>query len=362
MEYRQLGESGLAASAVTFGAWAIGGWMWGGSDRKDAIAAIRASYEQGVTSIDTAAVYGMGASEEIVGEALAGIPRDKVQIMTKFGMRWDLAVDQGSTGHNRAVAKVANEGRNSVAGRSSPIVGVGTFAFKSRDNSGKELDIYKYGGKESVIKECEDSLRRLRTDYIDLYQQHWPDAATPIAETMEALDQLVRSGKVRAAGVCNYDTAQMKEAGRTISLAADQVPYSMVRRDIEAELVPYCMANKKAILAYSPLQRGVLTGKIKPGHVFSEGDNRGDSKYYQGRNLDRINAFLDELRPLAAARNATLSQLVIRWTVLRPGITIALVGARDARQAIENAEAMNVRLSVDEVAFIDQRLAAMQLE
>ena len=317
--------------------------MWGGSDRKDAIAAIRASYEQGVTSIDTAAVYGMGASEEIVGEALAGIPRDKVQIMTKFGMRWDLAVDQGSTGRG-------------------PIVGVGTFAFKSRDNSGKELDIYKYGGKESVIKECEDSLRRLRTDYIDLYQQHWPDAATPIAETMEALDQLVRSGKVRAAGVCNYDTAQMKEAARTISLVADQVPYSMVRRDIEAELVPYCIANKKAILAYSPLQRGVLTGKIKPGHVFSEGDNRGDSKYYQGRNLDRINAFLDELRPLAAARNATLSQLVIRWTVLRPGITIALVGARDARQAIENAEAMNVRLSVDEVAFIDQRLAAMQLE
>ena len=330
MEYRQLGESGLAASAVTFGAWAIGGWMWGGSDRKDAIAAIRASYEQGVTSIDTAAVYGMGASEEIVGEALAGIPRGKVQIMTKFGMRWDLAR--------------------------------GTFAFKSRDNSGRELDIYKYGGKESVIKECEDSLRRLRTDYIDLYQQHWPDAATPIAETMEALDQLVRSGKVRAAGVCNYDTAQMKEAARTISLAADQVPYSMVRRDIEAELVPYCIANKKAILAYSPLQRGVLTGKIKPGHVFNEGDNRGDSKYYQGRNLDRINAFLDELRPLAAARNATLSQLVIRWTVLRQGITIALVGARDARQAIENAEAMNVRLSVDEVAFIDQRLAAMQLE
>lgn len=327
MEYRQLGESGLAASAVTFGAWAIGGWMWGGSDRRDAIAAIRASYEQGVTSIDTAAVYGMGASEEIVGEALAGIPRDKVQIMTKFGMRWDLAR--------------------------------GTFAFRSRDNSGKELDIYKYGGKESVIKECEDSLRRLRTDYIDLYQQHWPDASTPVAETMEALDQLVRSGKVRAAGVCNYDTAQMKEAGRTISLAADQVPYSMVRRDIEAELVPYCIANKKAILAYSPLQRGVLTGKIKPGHLFNEGDNRGDSKYYQGGNLDRINAFLDELRPLAAAKNATLSQLVIRWTVMRPGITIALVGARDARQAIENAEAMNVRLSVDEVAFIDSRLAGL---
>ena len=330
MEYRQLGESGLAVSAITFGAWAIGGWMWGGSDRKDAIAAIRASYEQGVTSIDTAAVYGMGASEEIVGEALAGIPRDKVQIMTKFGMRWDLSK--------------------------------GTFAFKSRDNSGRELDIYKYGGKESVIKECEDSLRRLRTDYIDLYQQHWPDAATPIDETMEALDNLVRAGKVRAAGVCNYDTAQMKEAGNTITLAADQVPYSMVRRDIEAELVPYCITNKKAILAYSPLQRGVLTGKIKPGYVFNEGDNRGDSKYFQGANLNRINGFLDELRPMAAEKGATLSQLVIRWTVQRPGITIALVGARDARQAVENAAAMRVELSAEEMEFIDSRLAGLVLE
>ena len=342
MEYRQLGESGLAASAITFGAWAIGGWMWGGSDRKDAIAAIRASYDHGITSIDTAAVYGMGASEEIVGEALAGIPRDKVQIMTKFGMRWDLAKgDPGAPGQR-------------------PIVG--SFAFKSRDNEGRELDIYKYGGKESVIKECEDSLRRLRTDYIDLYQQHWPDASTPIAETMEALDNLIQAGKVRAAGVCNYDTTQMKEAERTIRLAADQVPYSMVRRDIEAELVPYCISNKKAILAYSPLQRGILTGKIRPGHVFSEGDNRGDSKYYQGENLQRINAFLDELRPLAAAKNASLSQLVIRWTLQRPGITIALVGARDAKQAIENAGAIQVRLSAEEVAFIDSHLAELRLD
>jgi aryl-alcohol dehydrogenase-like predicted oxidoreductase len=344
MEYRQLGESGLAVSAITFGAWAIGGWMWGGSDRKDAIAAIRASYDQGVTSIDTAAVYGMGVSEEIVGEALAGIPRDKVQIMTKFGMRWDLAQgDQASPGRR-------------------PNVNGGTFAFKSRNNDGRELDIYKFGGKESVIKECEDSLRRLRTDYIDLYQQHWPDASTPISETMEALDELVRAGKVRAAGVCNYDTAQMKEAGQTIRLAADQVPYSMVRRDIEAELVPYCIANKKAILAYSPLQRGVLTGKIRPGHVFNDGDNRGDSKYYQGENLRRINVFLDGLRPLAAAKNASLSQLIIRWTLQRPGITIALVGARDAKQAVENAEAIQVRLSAEEVGFMDSQLATLRLE
>src|SRR6202012_2538037 len=184
MEYRKLGESGVSASAITFGAWAIGGWMWGGSERSDAVAAIRASYDEGVTSIDTAAVYGQGLSEEIVGEALQGIPREKVQIMTKFGMRWNMTR--------------------------------GEFAFKSQDNDGKPLDIYKYAGKDSIIKECEDSLRRLRTDYIDLYQQHWPDSTTPVCETMEALDQLLREGKIRAAGVCNYDTAHMMEAEKTI--------------------------------------------------------------------------------------------------------------------------------------------------
>jgi len=330
MEYRQLGESGVSASAITFGAWAIGGWMWGGSERSDAVSAIRASYEEGVTSIDTAAVYGQGLSEEIVGEALQGIPRDKVQIMTKFGMRWDLAK--------------------------------GDFAFKSQDNDGRPLDIYKYGGKESIIKECEDSLRRLRTDYIDLYQQHWPDVSTPIAETMEALAALQKAGKIRAAGVSNYDTTQLKEAERTIRLAADQVPYSMVRRDIEKELVPYCIGHKKAILAYSPLQRGLLSGKIKAGHAFNEGDNRGDSKYYQGNNLLRINAFLDELRPLAAAKSATLAQLVIRWTIQRPGITIALVGARDARQAVQNANAIRVQLTAEEIGFIDSKLAGLRLD
>ncbi|HEY4108945.1 aldo/keto reductase [Puia sp.] len=330
MEYRQLGESGLSASVITFGAWAIGGWMWGGSERSDAVAAIRASYEEGVTSIDTAAVYGQGLSEEIVGEALQGIPRDKVQIMTKFGMRWDLAK--------------------------------GDFGFKSKDNEGRPLDIYKYGGKESIIKECEDSLRRLKTDYIDLYQQHWPDVTTPIAETMEALAQLQKAGKIRAAGVSNYDTAQLKEAERTIRLASDQVPYSMVRRDIEEQLVPYCIGHKKAILAYSPLQRGLLSGKIRPGHRFGEGDNRGDSKYYQGENLNRINGFLDELRPMAEAKGATLAQLVIRWTIQRPGITIALVGARDARQAVQNAKAMEVGLTAEDVVFIDKKLDGLKLD
>jgi aryl-alcohol dehydrogenase-like predicted oxidoreductase len=304
--------------------------MWGGTERKDAIAAIKASYDQGVTSIDTAAVYGQGLSEEIVGEALQGIPRDRVQIMTKFGMRWDDTK--------------------------------GEFAFKSKDNNGKPLDIYKYAGRESIIFECENSLRRLRTDYIDLYQLHWPDSTTPIQETMETLAGLIKAGKVRAAGVCNYNTEQMKTAEKTIRLASDQVPFSMVNRAIEKELVPYCIENKKAILAYSPLQRGLLTGKIKPGHVFGEGDNRGESRFYQPDHVARVNAFLDQLRPLASAKKATLAQLVIRWTLERPGITIALVGARNAEQAVQNARAIDVKLSGEEIAFIDEKLGTLQAQ
>lgn len=303
--------------------------MWGGAERKDAVEAIRASYDQGVTSIDTAPIYGQGLSEEIVGEALMGTPRDKVQIMTKFGMRWD--------------------------------VRLGEFGFKSQDNSGKPLEIYKYAGKDSIIKECEDSLRRLRTDYIDLYQIHWPDSTTPVSETMEAVGTLLKQGKIRAAGVCNYDLELMKEAEKTLSLASDQVPFSMVNRDIEKELVPWCIEHKKAILAYSPLQRGLLTGKIRPGHSFGEGDTRAGSKFYKTDNILNINSFLDKLRPLAEAKSATLAQLVIRWTLERPGITIALVGARDAEQAVQNARAIDVKLTPEEIVFINSQLAALKL-
>lgn len=329
MEYRQLGESNLKVSAITFGAWAIGGWMWGGAERKDALEAIRVSIDHGVTSIDTAPIYGQGLSEEIVGEAIKGQKRDQLQILTKFGMRWDL--DKG------------------------------TLAFKSKDNSGKDIDIYKYAGKESVIQECEDSLKRLGTDYIDLLQIHWADVTTPIEETYEAVLRLKEQGKIREAGVCNYNVEQTKAAHSVVKLASNQVPFSMVERSIEKELVPYCIENKIGILAYSPLQRGILTGKIKPGHSFNEGDTREGNRFYQPENITRINAFLDELRPMAESKNATVAQLVIRWTIERPGITVALVGARDANQAIQNAKAINVKLSAEEIDYINERLYKLQL-
>jgi len=325
MQYRKLGDSDLNVSVITFGAWAAGGWMWGKTERSQAVDAIRSAYDQGVTSIDTAPIYGQGTSEEIVGEAIKDIPRDQVQILTKFGMRWDTSK--------------------------------GDFFFASKDNSGKDIDIYKYAGKESVIKECEDSLKRLKTDYIDLYQIHWNDSTTPIIETFEAVARLIEQGKVRHAGVCNYTAAQMAEAEKAVKLVSNQIPFSMVNKKVEDETVPYCIANNKSVLAYSPLERGLLTGKIKPGQKFQEGDHRSTNRFFTEESILKTNAFLEKIKPLADEKGATLAQLVLKWTIERPGITIALAGARDATQSVQNAGAAALNLSPEEISFINSALS-----
>ncbi len=321
MQYRNISTSDLKLSVITFGAWAAGGWMWGSTDRKDAVEAIRASYDLGVSSIDTAPIYGQGTSEEIVGEAIRDLPRDQIQLLTKFGMRWDLAK--------------------------------GDFAFHSKNNQGEDIEIYKYAGKDSIIYECEQSLKRLGTDYIDLYQIHWPDNTTAIAETFEAVSQLVQQGKVRYVGVCNYSAKLMEEAERTLPIISNQIPFSMVNRGIEEETVPYCIRHQKSILAYSPLERGLLTGKIVPGQSFKEGDHRANLPHFQSDFIEKTNILLERLKPLAADKSASLSQLVLRWTVERPGITIALAGARNSQQSIQNAKAMDIQLSDQELDFMN---------
>jgi aryl-alcohol dehydrogenase-like predicted oxidoreductase len=327
MEYRQIGDTDLKCSVIAFGAWAIGGWKWGGSDRKEAIQAIRAAYQEGMTTIDTAPAYGQGLSEQIIAEAIEGIPRDRLQLLTKFGLRWDTSQ--------------------------------GTFYFKSQFNDGSEFDLYKLASRESIIKECEDSLRRLKTDYIDLYQIHWHDVTTPISETMETVLRLKEQGKIREAGVCNYSVGLMEEAERTIKLASNQVPYSMLARDIEKETIPWCVQNKKSIIAYSPLQRGLLTGKIKPGHAFSAGDHRQELGHFSDENIRLTNVMLDKLRPLAESKNISLAQLVLRWTVDQPGITIALAGARNASQAVQNAGSAEVKLAGEEIDFINRQVGSL---
>ena len=328
MEKVALGKSEVKVCPVTFGAWAIGGWMWGGADRKDALDALDTALDKGMTTIDTAPVYGFGRSEEIVGKAIKG-KREKVEILTKYGLRWD--TDQGA------------------------------FYFKTRDNQGKPVSLHKSASRESVIAECEQSLKRLGTDYIDLYQIHWPDPTTPIDETMEAVQRLIEQGKVRAAGVCNYDASQASEAASSLLLASDQVPYSMVKRNIEEELVPWCRDNDVSILAYSPLQRGLLTGKVTPGYKFNAGDTRPFSHYFSEENLVRINGFLDDLKPIAEAHDASLTQLVIRWTLQQPGITVALVGARNRAQVLDNAGALDFELSDEEIRQINDKLDKLDL-
>ena len=329
MNKRKLGKSEVEVSPIAFGAWAIGGWQWGGADHNDSIDAIHACLDHGITTIDTAPVYGFGYSEQLVGEAIKG-KRDQYQILTKYGLRWDKAI--------------------------------GEFYFATKDSNGVEKLIYRYSGRDSIIRECENSLKRLGTDYIDLYQIHWSDSTTPISETMETVQRLIEQGKIRAAGVSNYSVEQMSEAADVVELSSNQVPYSMVRRDIEAGIAPWCIENDCSILAYSPLQRGLLTGKITPDYPFNPGDSRPETPHFKINNIINTNIFLDKIRPIAEKRRATLSQLVLQWTIRQPGITVALAGARDPKQVRENAGAIQVKISDDEMKFITDELSKLQLE
>lgn len=330
MKKIQLPASDVKITPITFGAWAIGGWFWGGAEEKESVKAIEAAIANGMTTIDTAPVYGFGQSEEFVAKAIKG-KRNKVEILTKFGLVWDK--------------------------KSKHLHYEKTF-----DNEGNEISLYRLGSKKNVIKECEDCLRRLGTDYIDLFQQHWPDDSTPVEETMEALDILKTQGKIRAGGVSNYSMTEMEEAEKHFELSSNQVPYSMVNRGIENEVVPYCISNDKAIIVYSPLQRGVLTGKITPDYKFNDGDHRPSTPFFQEPNLSRINTFLAKIKPIADDQKATLAQLVLKWTLQQPGITCVLAGARNEKQVLENIKASEVQITADEANEIAINLNQLQLE
>lgn len=325
MEYRKLGNTELELSTITYGAFAIGGNMWGGNEKADSIASIQASIDHGVTTIDTAPFYGFGLSEEMIGEAIKSQDRSKVQLLTKFGLVWD--------------------GSNN---------GKGDFFFDADDN-GKKVPVYKYSSKENVIKEIEESLKRLQTDYIDLLQIHWPDSTTPISETMEAVQTLIQQGKIRAFGVSNYNISQIQEAQKTVQIASDQVAYSMLNRKIEAELIPFTVAENIGIIAYSPMERGLLTGKYFTDSKLKDNDHRNG--YFGQFDLQKVKTLVEELSSLANAKHISISQLVLRWTTLQKGITIVLAGARNAEQAISNAKAMDFDLSVSELEFINQAIS-----
>lgn len=322
MELRAIGASGIQTSAVGLGTWAMGGWQWGGTDEKNAIDAIHAAIDAGITLIDTAPAYGMGLSEEIVGKALQG-RRDKVTLATKCGLVW----------HTQQ----------------------GNYFF---DEDGKP--VHRYLGAESIRHEVEQSLKRLQTDYIDLLQTHWQDPTTPISETMQTLLELKAEGKIRAIGVSNVTPAQMDAYRAVGPLDSDQEQYSMIDREIETALLPYTRQHHIAMLAYSPLALGLLTGKIGPERTFEGDDQRIGEPRFSIENRARVAALLDEFRPIAEAHSLSIPQLVIAWTAAQPGVTHVLVGARNPAQAVENAAAGQAQLSPDSVTAMNGILARHQ--
>ncbi len=316
---RTIGRSGISASAVGLGTWAIGGWMWGGTDERQSIAAIQASIDAGISLIDTAPAYGMGLAETIVGKAIAG-RRDKVVLVTKCGLVWHV-----------------NEG---------------AYFFHQ---DGKP--VHRYLGAASIRHEVEESLKRLGTDYIDHYVTHWQDATTPIAETVETLVRLKDEGKIRSIGASNVSPEDLVAYIATGALDAIQEEYSMVRRDIETTLLPLCRTSAVSVLSYSSLALGLLSGKVGPERVFAGDDQRKGNPRFSQANRQKIARLTRGLEPVAKAHGASIAQVVIAWTIAQPGITFSLCGARDPAQAVENAAAARLRLAENELALISAGVA-----
>lgn len=329
MKYRPLGGSGIQASVVGFGAWAVGGWMWGGTDEQESVRALRAAIDRGMNLIDTAPVYGFGRSERIVAAAIEG-RREDVVLATKCGLVW--CMERGEHFFDS----------------SEEAVGVGTAT----------RHVYRYLGPESIREEVEQSLRRLRTDYIDLYQTHWQDRTTDIDDTMNELMTLRQEGKIRAIGVSNVTVEQLEKYRLRGPVDTDQERYSMLDRKPEENLLPYGEANGVGFLAYSPLARGLLTGKMQPGTAFQEGDQRRGMPRFAPENIARAQPLLEALEPVALEHRLTLAQLAIGWAIAQPGCTHALVGARTPQQAVENAAAGRSLLPEETVAEVNAILAA----
>ncbi len=298
---RVLGKSEVKISPILMGTWQAGKAMWTGIKDEETIKAIRSGVEAGITTIDTAEIYGEGYSEQIVAQAVADI-REQVQLASKV--------------------------------------------FPTH---------LKY---DQVIEACDRSLKNLKTDYLDLYQIHWPSGSfnseiVPVSETMEALNYLKQQGKIRAIGVSNFSREQVAEAQQYGQIDSVQPPYSLFWRQAEKELIPYCVENDITVLAYSSLAQGLLTGKFGPDHQFEEGDHRSKNKLFQGENYQRALSAIAHLRPIAEKKGCTLAQLALAWLIAQPN-TCAIAGARNPEQALANAKALNVSLSEAELKEIDQ--------
>jgi aryl-alcohol dehydrogenase-like predicted oxidoreductase len=319
MRTRALGRSDLQLTTIGFGAWAIGGggWAygWGPQDDRQSIRAIHAALERGINWIDTAAIYGLGHSEEVVARALED-RRGEVIVATKCSLRW-------------------------------------------RENR----SIYSSLGADSVRQEVEQSLRRLRLETIDLYQIHWPMPEAEIEEGWGAVADLVREGKVRYAGVSNFNVEQMRRIQGIHPITSLQPPYSMVKREVEREILPFCAEHDIGVVAYSPMQCGLLTGGFDQERLdqLDRGDWRRRDSCFREPIFSKILELVGRLRPLAEGQGRTMAQLAIAWTLRRPEVTSAIVGARRPEQMAETAQAGDWELDPATLEQVDRILAEAAL-
>jgi len=320
MQTRKLGNSDLHITPVGYGAWAVGGsgWQfaWGSQDDNDSIAAIHRALELGVNWIDTAAVYGLGHSEEVVARALKNWLGDKPYVFTKCSLRWD------SHGQVRKVHSA-----------------------------------------DSIRTEVEESLRRLSRNVIDLYQMHWPpdDPDSPALEqAWSTLADLKREGKVRWIGVSNFNVQQLKRAQAIAPVTSLQPPYSLVHREVEEDVLPYCLRENIAVIVYSPMASGLLTGAMTPDRAarLPQDDWRKGHPDFTEPNLTRNLELVARLREIAQRHNRSVGEVAIAWTLHNPAVTGAIVGARDARQAEGVMRAGDLQLNDQEINEIEEYLAA----
>lgn len=312
MQNRKLGHSDLHLTTIGLGTWAMGGgdWKfgWGPQDDKASIAAIHAAVDQGINWIDTAPIYGHGHSEKVVGKAIKGI-RDSLIIATKCGRVWE--------GDSREI--------------------------------GKSLKAH------SIRQEVENSLQRLGIDYIDLYQIHWPQPDEEIEEGWATIADLIKEGKVRYGGVSNFDLQQLKRVQAIHPVTSLQPPYNMFRREIELELMDYCRENQIGIVAYSPMQAGLLTGKFNKERaaMLPESDWRSKHPFFNIPQLALNLEVVEQLRGIAEDKNCSMSQLSLSWVLRRDEITAAIVGARKPEQIEETAQAASIELNTKEIDVIE---------
>lgn len=299
MKFRKLGQSDLNCSVIGLGTWGMAGSFWGKVDDDQSIATIRAGLEAGINLIDTAPVYGDGHSEEVVGKALEGLKREDIVLATKCGR----------------------------------------FTCET----------------EKIRQELETSLKRLKTDYIDLYQVHWPDDKVPFEETFGELENMRKQGKIRYIGVSNFSVEQTEEASKYCQIVSTQPQYSLLVRDIEKDILPYCVEKNIGILSYGSIGAGALTGKFKEKPVFKEDDERASFyTFFQEQNWPKTKQMIDTLEEIAASHGKPTVHAAINWVLKQKGISVALVGARTPEQVRMNAQAADWELTDEENAKILQ--------